>query len=90
MQINTAAYAGDALPATRQRLLARLVDAIKIAAKLKLRIAAGSGLDYATARAVGKQDEVETCIIGHSVVARALMVGMESAVREMIILLERS
>jgi pyridoxine 5-phosphate synthase len=90
VQINTAAYAGDALPATRERLLARLVDAVKIAAKLKLRVAAGTGLDYATARAVGRLDEVETCIIGHSVVSRALMVGMESAVREMIILLEGS
>jgi len=90
VQINAAAYAGDALPATRERLLARLVDATKIAAKLKLRVAAGAGLDYATARAVGKLSDVETCIIGHSIVARALMVGMESAVREMIILLERS
>jgi pyridoxine 5-phosphate synthase len=88
VQIHTAAYAGDALPSTRRRLLARLVDAAKIAVKLKLRVAAGSGLGYTTARAVGQLSEVETCIIGHSIMARALMVGIETAVREMIILLE--
>jgi pyridoxine 5-phosphate synthase len=88
VQIHTAAYAGDALPSTRKRLLARLVDAAKIAVKLKLRVAAGSGLGYTTARAVGQLSEVETCIIGHSIMARALMVGIETAVREMIILLE--
>ena len=88
VQIHTAAYAGNVLPATRERLLARLVDTAKIAAKLKLRVAAGVGLGYATARAVGKLGEVETCIIGHSIIARALLVGMETAVREMIIQIE--
>jgi len=88
VQLHTAAYSGHVLPATRERLLARLVDAAKIAAKLKLRVAAGAGLHYATARAIGKLGEIETCIIGHSIVARALLVGMETAVREMIIQLE--
>ena len=88
VEIHTAAYAGHALPATRERLKDRLLDAAKIAAKLKLRIAAGAGLGYATARAIGRMREVETCIIGHSIMARALLVGMETAVREMIILLE--
>lgn len=89
VQIHTTSYAGDALPSTRERLLARLVDATKIATKLKLRVAAGSGLDYASARAIGRLGEIETCIIGHSIMARALLVGIETAVREMIILLER-
>lgn len=88
VQIHTAAYAGHALPATRERLKARLVDAVKIGAKLKLRIAGGGGLGYATARAVGQMPEVETCIVGHSIMARALLVGIDTAVREMIILLE--
>ena len=90
VQIHTAAYAGHALPATRERLRTRLVDAVKIAARLKLRVAAGTGLGYATARAVGSMREIETCIIGQSIVARALLVGMDAAVREMIILLEGS
>lgn len=88
VQIHTASYAGDALPSTRERLRARVVDATKIAAKLKLRVAAGAGLGYTTARAIGHISEVETCIIGHSIIARALLVGIETAVREMIILLE--
>ena len=88
VQIHTGAYAGNVLPSTRERLLARLVDAAKIAAKLKLRVAAGSGLRYTTARTIGQLKEIETCIIGHSIVSRAMLVGMETAVREMIIQLE--
>jgi pyridoxine 5-phosphate synthase len=90
VQIHTAAFSGQTLPSTRERLRARLVDAVKIAAKLKLRVAAGSGLGYGTARAIGKLGGIDTCIIGHSIMARALLVGIETAVREMIILLEGS
>ena len=43
---------------------------------------------HATARAVGQMPEVEACIVGHSIMARALLVGIDTAVREMIILLE--
>ncbi len=90
VQIHTAAYASDGLPSTRERLLARVVDAAKIAAKLKLRVAAGTGLGYSTARAIGRISEVEACLIGHSLMVRAMLVGMETAVREMVILLEDS
>lgn len=89
VQINTGNYAGQASPATRDRLLARIVDAAKVAARLKLRILAGCGLDYQTCRPLGALVEVEACIIGHSLMARALMTGIEAAVREMVIALER-
>jgi pyridoxine 5'-phosphate synthase PdxJ len=37
---------------------------------------------------LGALVEVEACIIGHSLMARALMTGIEAAVREMVIALE--
>ena len=89
IQINTGVYAGHASPATRQRLLARIVDTAKVGARLKLRILAGNGLDYQTCRPIGELAEIEACVIGHSLMACALMTGIETAVREMIIALER-
>ncbi len=89
VQINTGVYAGHASPTTRARMLARIVDAAKVAARLKLRVLAGQGLDYQTSRPLGALEEVEACVIGHSLMARALLTGIETAVREMIIALER-
>ncbi|MDJ0809596.1 MAG: pyridoxine 5'-phosphate synthase [Desulfobacterales bacterium] len=89
VQINTGIYAGHASPDTRERMLARIVDTVKVAARLKLRIWAGHGLDYQTCRPLGEMTEVEACVIGHSLMARALLTGIETAVREMIIALER-
>ncbi|MBL0713190.1 MAG: pyridoxine 5'-phosphate synthase [Desulfosarcina sp.] len=89
VQINTGIYAGHASPPTRRRLLARIVDTAKVAARLKLRVLAGYGLDYQTSRPLGLLEEIEACVIGHSLMARALMTGIETAVREMIIALDR-
>ncbi len=89
VQINAGIYAGHASPATRERLLARIVDAAKVAARLRLRVLAGRRLDYQTCRPLGALEEIEACIVGHSLMARALMTGIETAVREMVIALDR-
>jgi pyridoxine 5-phosphate synthase len=87
VQINTGIYAGHASPATRERMLARIVDTAKVAARLKLRVLAGGGLGYQTSRPLGRMEEIEACVVGHSLLARALLTGIETAVREMIIAL---
>jgi pyridoxine 5-phosphate synthase len=89
VQINSEIYARQASPTTRQRMLARIVDTVKVAARLKLRVLSGRGLDYQTSRPLSALEEIEACVIGHSLMARALLTGIESAVREMIIALER-
>ncbi|MDJ0722238.1 MAG: pyridoxine 5'-phosphate synthase [Desulfobacterales bacterium] len=89
VQINTGIYAGHASPATREHLLARIVDAAKVAVRLKLRVLAGRGLDYQTCRPLGALEEIEACLVGHSLMARALLTGIETAVREMVIALEQ-
>jgi pyridoxine 5-phosphate synthase len=45
---------------------------------------AGHGLDYGTAPAAAALPFVEELNIGHSIVSRALFVGVEAAVREML------
>lgn len=54
------------------------------AAKLGLGVSAGHGLNYQNAADVAKIPQVEELNIGHSIVSRAVLVGMDRAVREMI------
>ena len=46
-------------------------------------MAAGHGLDYSNVAAVAAVDEIGELNIGHAIVARAVLVGMERAVKEM-------
>jgi pyridoxine 5-phosphate synthase len=63
--------------------LSRLNRAAKLGAELGLHVAAGHGLDYANVAPVAAIDEITELNIGHAIVARAVLVGMERAVREM-------
>jgi pyridoxine 5-phosphate synthase len=65
------------------RELDRLREAAAIAADLGLEVAAGHGLHYHNVRPVSEIPEVEELNIGHSIIARAVFVGLENAVRQM-------
>ncbi|MCW5828740.1 MAG: pyridoxine 5'-phosphate synthase [Deltaproteobacteria bacterium] len=60
-----------------------LVNSARMAKKLGLRVNAGHGLTYENVRPVAALEEVEELNIGHSIVSRAILTGMERAVREM-------
>lgn len=68
--------------------IAKELDRIEVAARegqqAKLRVAAGHGLDYPNVGPIAAIAAIEELNIGHAIVARAVLVGMESAVREMI------
>lgn len=88
IQLHTGAYVAAGDPEKRQQRFDRLVDAAKLAAKLKLQVTAGCGLTYGAAASLSRLTEIDACVVGHGVVARALFVGMEAAVREMVIQLD--
>lgn len=75
---------------TDERLLETraLAEAARMGRNLGLGVAAGHGITYVTAPAVAKIPNIEEYNIGHTIVARAVFVGMEQAVREMKRLLE--
>jgi pyridoxine 5-phosphate synthase len=83
VEFHTGRFCEARLASDRQRELARIVDACKAAARLGLGVAAGHGLHYQNVTAVAAITEVEELNIGHSIVARAVLVGLERAVREM-------
>ncbi len=84
VELHTGRYADAQSRSDRDRELGRLIDAAKAAAKLGLGVAAGHGLSYENVEAVAAIPEIEELNIGHAIVARAVLVGMERAVREML------
>jgi pyridoxine 5-phosphate synthase len=89
VEINTAAYADARDDRGREANLRKVADAARLGGKLNLLVHAGHGLTYGNAARVAAISEVSELNIGHNIVARALLVGMERAVREMVAVLRR-
>ena len=83
VEIHTGAYA-NAAPRERTAQLDRIVSAARHAAAAGLSASAGHGLTYYNVRPVAAISEIEELNIGHSIVSRAIMVGLEEAVRQML------
>lgn len=83
VEIHTGRYADARDEATRQRELARIVEAVTTAVRLGLRVNAGHGLNYQNVKPVAAIPQVRELNIGHAIVARAVITGMAEAVREM-------
>jgi len=82
VELHTGEYA-NAQGADRGRQLERLAEACVAAKKLGLHVHAGHGLTYENVLPIAALADLEELNIGHSVVSRAVLVGMERAVREM-------
>jgi pyridoxine 5-phosphate synthase len=83
VELHTGRYANARTSGRRARELAALRRAARHARSLGLAVAAGHGLDYRNVKAVVGIPEIEELNIGFSIIARALFVGLERAVREM-------
>lgn len=86
IEINTGAFA-DAAAADRPARLEAVQKAASAAASIGLDVLAGHGLTYVNIRPIAAVCEIAELNIGHSIVARAALVGLERAVREMVALL---
>jgi len=70
--------------------LDRLAAAAEDASALGLHVAAGHGLDYPNVRPVALLPGITELNIGHAIIARAVMVGLERAVRDMLAVLREA
>ena len=86
VEINTGRYAEAHLD-TRSAELARIAQAAKLATAQGLEVLAGHGLNYTNVIPIATVTEIAELNIGHSIVARAAMVGIDRAVRDMVALL---
>lgn len=75
-------------PAQRDRELQRLVDAANQAHSLGLRVNAGHGLNYDNLPTLYRVPHLVELNIGHSIVSRAVFVGLDHAVKHMLALLK--
>jgi pyridoxine 5-phosphate synthase len=83
VEIHTGRYAEAKHDRERETRLSEIEEAVRITLGLGLRAAAGHGLNYLNVRGVARIDGIEELNIGHSIISRAVIVGIESAVREM-------
>jgi len=86
VEIHTGAYANAKNETVRGIEFGKILDAAKLAASLGLRVGGGHGLNYINVKGIARIAEIEELNIGHSIIARAALSGMNRAVRDMIAL----
>jgi pyridoxine 5-phosphate synthase len=84
IEIHTGRYCEAKKTTDREREYGLIVDAARMASKLRLGVAAGHGLDLKNVKPIAAIEEVRELNIGHSIIGRAILVGLDQAVREMI------
>jgi len=82
VEIHTGAYC-NARGARRKGSLRQIIAGAQMARRLGLEVHGGHGLDYDNVVPIARIPEIVELNIGHSIIARAVMVGMRQAVREM-------
>ncbi len=83
IELHTGSYANAESEEQSAELLEVLKGSVKIAQDAGLRVNAGHGLTYKNTGPIVEHLDIEELHIGHSIVSRAIFVGIESAVREM-------
>lgn len=84
IEINTGKYSEGKTDAEIEQEFKKIEVAVNAAVKLNLNINAGHGLTYKNVSRIASLKAIEEFNIGHNIIARAVMVGLERAVKEMI------
>ena len=87
VEIHTGRYADAAGAEEQDREFELVAAAADEAYEGGLRVNAGHGLNYVNTRRIAALETVEELSIGHAIVARAVFVGLDQAVREMLALM---
>lgn len=83
VELHTGQYANARLMKEEEAALEAIGQAAKLAYKLGIGVNAGHGLNYRNVKRLTQISEIVEFNIGHSIIARAVLVGLERAVREM-------
>jgi pyridoxine 5-phosphate synthase len=90
VELHTGSYAEAKGAAGARRELRKIHSAVDYAAGKGLQVNAGHGLNYVNVQAVSAITGIRELNIGHSIIARAVFVGIAQAVREMKALMDSS
>ncbi|HTG82173.1 MAG TPA: pyridoxine 5'-phosphate synthase [Geobacteraceae bacterium] len=88
IEIHTGSYAEAKDLKAEEEEVVKIGNAVKLAAKLGLGINAGHGLNYWNIKRIASLGGIEEFNIGHSIVSRAVLVGLDRAVRDMVELIK--
>jgi pyridoxine 5-phosphate synthase len=88
VELHTGVYAEAKSEKKAHRLFEELLSAARHAQALGLRVKCGHGLNYRNIKRFRGHPEFEEYSIGHAIIARAVLVGIERAVREMVELIK--
>lgn len=83
IEIHTGQYAEAKNETEQQEELARLIEGIEYAHSLGLKVNAGHGLNYFNVKPIAAIPEIIELNIGHAIIARAVIDGLDKAIRDM-------
>lgn len=83
VELHTGDYC-NASQATRDREYEKIVSSARIASDWGLAVAAGHGLHYHNVAEIAAINDIVELNIGHSIISRAVFVGLDAAVRQML------
>lgn len=89
IEIHTGEYSEARSGTDRQRLLALVQEAAAAAKSMGLGVNAGHGLDYTNVGPIAEIQEIDEVSIGYAIIVRAMFVGLDRAVKEMISLVQK-
>ena len=89
IEIHTGEYANARSKKEARRHLERIRAMANFGRSLGLRVNAGHGLNYVNIRPIASIKAIEEVSIGHAIISRAVFVGLDAAVREMVGLVRR-
>ncbi|MBI4377956.1 MAG: pyridoxine 5'-phosphate synthase [Nitrospinae bacterium] len=84
VEINTGKYSEAKGERESDAEFQKVDAAVRFASRLKFTVHAGHGLTYRNVKRVADLEEISELNIGHNIIARAILVGMERAVKEML------
>ena len=88
VELHTGEYANAKNSMEVEKQYASLVKAASFADEISLEVHAGHGLTYKNVKKISLIPEIKGLYIGHSIMSRAMYVGLDRAVREMLQLIE--
>ena len=88
IEIHTGTFCEAVTEKKKNQAFSDIVDAVKLAVKLKLGVNAGHGICYKTIKYFKGLNEIDEFSIGHSIVSMAVFMGIGAAVRQMIAMIK--
>lgn len=89
IEIHTGSYAEAQSPQEIAKELEAIQYAVKLGHELGLTVHAGHGLNYTNIHPLAAMPGIDEFNIGHSIISRAVLVGLDRAVRDMVALISR-